>query len=522
MANGTDSHETLGARTIDVEQLMAAMPGLTQGQIEDVLQSLLAARAPLPRLFEATPPPSRRRPRRTDVATYRVRIDLKGTRPPLWRRLELASDLFLDQVHEIIQVAFGWTDSHLHQFGSGPGHYGPETEHYLCPFQVEDGETGVPEEDVRLDEVLVDAGDRLFYDYDFGDGWEHVIKLEAVLPRRDSGPRAVCVAGRRDGPAEDCGGVDAYELISAATDPGNPHHADAVAAFDRFYGESAGPESMRTTPFGINEINEMLTGLLPLDERDPVSSTSEQERNFPQPLDELVRAVGTSAGKRELRQLIHDARLDQPVLVDAETAARMVHPYAWLLNHVGGGIKLPSAGYLPPVHVEAAMTELSLGEEWIGKGNRENQTLPVLHLRESAASMGLLRKWRGMLLLTSRARGLCDDPVALWWHLAERMPPKSPDPCESQAGLILLAALAAQAAEDPDEITARLLSAIGWVNGDGTELTELTAGHASWDTRIVLRRLGALTDDGRSRPAAKPTAEGVTFARAALRTWPQG
>ena len=47
-------------------------------------------------------------------------------------------DLFLDQVHEIIQVAFGWTDSHLHQFGSGPGHYGPETEHYLCPFQVED------------------------------------------------------------------------------------------------------------------------------------------------------------------------------------------------------------------------------------------------------------------------------------------------------------------------------------------------------------------------------------------------
>src|SRR6266516_2747860 len=64
MANGTDSHETLGARTIDVEQLMAAMPGLTQGQIEDVLQSLLAARAPLPRLFEATPPPSRRRPRR--------------------------------------------------------------------------------------------------------------------------------------------------------------------------------------------------------------------------------------------------------------------------------------------------------------------------------------------------------------------------------------------------------------------------------------------------------------------------
>jgi hypothetical protein len=64
--------------------------------MEDVLRGLLAARAHLPRLIEATPPPSRRRPCRTDAVTYRVRIDLKGTRPPLWRRLVLASDLFLD------------------------------------------------------------------------------------------------------------------------------------------------------------------------------------------------------------------------------------------------------------------------------------------------------------------------------------------------------------------------------------------------------------------------------------------
>src|SRR5215831_8848038 len=90
MANGTDSHETPDVRTVDVEQLMAAMSGLTQRQIEDVLQGLLAARAPLPRLFGATPPLSRRRPRRPDVVTYRVRIDLKGTRPPLWRRLSSA------------------------------------------------------------------------------------------------------------------------------------------------------------------------------------------------------------------------------------------------------------------------------------------------------------------------------------------------------------------------------------------------------------------------------------------------
>lgn len=504
-----------------LEQIRTAMSGMTQGEIQDVLQRLLTSRMPLAAMFEQAPPPSRRRPRRSDIVTYRVRVDLRSTRPPLWRRLELASDLFLDQVHEIIQVAFGWTDAHLHQFASGPGHYGPETEHYLCPFQVEEGDTGIPEEDVRLDEVLADPGDKLFYDYDFGDGWEHVIRLEAVLPRQNSGPRAVCVAGRRDGPAEDCGGVYAYELICAATDPGNPDHADAVAEFDRFYGGSVDPENTRTTPFDIGEINDMLAGLGSLSHDAPASGDAGQERNYPGPLAELVRAVRTTAGKRELRRLISDARLDQPVLVDAGTAARMARPYTWLLNRVGDdGIKLTSAGYLPPAHVEAGVTELGLGEEWIGKGNRENQTLPVLHLRESAVNMGLLRKRRGMLLLTSRARDLRADSVALWWHLAERMPPKSPDRCEIQAGLILLAVLAAQADGDPDSITARLLGAIGWVNGDGTDLDDLAAGHASWDTKTVLRRLGALADDGRLRPAAKPTPDGVTLARAALRSWP--
>jgi Plasmid pRiA4b ORF-3-like protein len=99
--------------------------------------------------------------------TYRVRADLSETRPPLWRRLELASDLYLDQVHAVLQAAFGWTDSHLHRFASGPGMYSRDAEQYLCPFDVEEGEPGVPEGEVRLDEVLSKVGDRLYYAYDF-------------------------------------------------------------------------------------------------------------------------------------------------------------------------------------------------------------------------------------------------------------------------------------------------------------------------------------------------------------------
>jgi hypothetical protein len=130
---------------------------------------LLSARAVGVDPFGRTPPPSRRRPRRRDVVTYRVRIDLDRTTPSLWRRLELASDLFLDDLHDVIQVAFGWTDSHLHRFGAGPEYGSRDTEYHLCPFDVQEGETGVPEDQVRWDEVLVEVGDELFYTYDFGD-----------------------------------------------------------------------------------------------------------------------------------------------------------------------------------------------------------------------------------------------------------------------------------------------------------------------------------------------------------------
>jgi hypothetical protein len=201
----------------------------------------------------------------------------------------------------------------------------------------------------------------------------------------------------------------------------------------------------------------------------------------------------------------------------------MVHPYTWLLNRVGaGGITLTGAGYLPPAHVVAAMQELDLEKEWYGEADRESQALPVLHLRESATKMGLLRKHRGKLLLTAAGRVAAADPVALWGQLAERMPPRSSDACETQAGLLLLIAVAAQAAGDVDQVIAPLLTAIGWVTIDNMPLTGSMAARAAWSARTVLRRLGAYgAEDRLSHKPSEPTPNGVAFARAALRSWPR-
>jgi hypothetical protein len=87
-----------------------------------------------------------------------------------------------------------------------------------------------------------------------------------------------------------------------------------------------------------------------------------------EPLADLLDAVRTAAGKRRLRRLIATAPA-APVLVDVESAAAAVRPYLWLIDRVGAdGITLTAAGYLPPIHVEAASIELDLRDAWIGKG----------------------------------------------------------------------------------------------------------------------------------------------------------
>src|SRR5215207_2242905 len=91
-----------------LEQFKSVIAGMGSNDLRGLLPEVLAAAQVDP--FARTPAPSRRRARRDDVVTYRVRIGLTETKPPLWRRLEVASDMFLNEFHEVIQTAFGWTD----------------------------------------------------------------------------------------------------------------------------------------------------------------------------------------------------------------------------------------------------------------------------------------------------------------------------------------------------------------------------------------------------------------------------
>jgi hypothetical protein len=222
----------------------------------------------------------------------------------------------------------------------------------------------------------------------------------------------------------------------------------------------------------------------------------------------------------ELLRSMVPAKLDEPVLVDVEVATRMVRPYTWLLDQVGDGIKLTAAGFLPPKVVEATVAELGLGDEWIGKHNRENQTLPVLELRESAMKTGLLRKERGILLPTRSGRSVRSDPVKLWWDLAANVPPRRAQRLELQATVLLLTAVAAQLPEEPLQFATGWLEKFGYGFRDGSPMTKWTAKHSAETACTILLRTGAI-ERGEILQPDRVTSQGALFARAALRTWPK-
>jgi hypothetical protein len=367
---------------------------------------------------------------------------------------------------------------------------------------------------VRLDEVLPELGHTLAYAYDYGDGWQHLLTLEAVLSRDKGASRAVCTAGERDGPAEDCGGIYCYELISAAVDPASPNHALAVIEFAETFGDYVDPRDYRPTPFDVGQVNATLARL----GANPAIDVAAQ----PAPLAEILRSVRTTDGLRTVRQLVAAVDEAGPVQVDVAVATRMVRPYVWLLDRVGSaGIRLTSAGYLPPAHVAAAFAELGMEDKWFGRGNRESDTWPVLHLRESAQKMGLVRKHRGELRQTAKGRALREDPVALWWHLAKRTPIRSADPFQFQAGLLLLLAIASEQTGDLDETISRILASIGWALPDGAPPTSTDVHLAALDNYELLRRVGAISGWRHLPSGEAPTAEGALFARASLQVWPE-
>jgi len=153
--------------------------------------------------------------------TYQIKVTLRGARPPIWRRLQVPAAIRLSSLHDVLQITMGWEDDHLHQFT-----------HERRLFGVPDGEGLLPtldEAGVSLDTLLRAPKEKLVYEYDFGDSWEHVVSLEAVVPHDPEVRLPRCTGGRRACPPEDVGGIWGYEEMLAALEaPDDPDNQERL------------------------------------------------------------------------------------------------------------------------------------------------------------------------------------------------------------------------------------------------------------------------------------------------------
>ena len=118
-----------------------------------------------------------KRPAITTV--YQLKVTLKGSKPPIWRRIQVPGDVTLYKLHKVLQVAMGWTDSHLHQFIAHGRYYG-EPDPDFADMDV------VNERRVKLSQVADREKAKFIYEYDFGDDWLHEILVEKILGRRQA------------------------------------------------------------------------------------------------------------------------------------------------------------------------------------------------------------------------------------------------------------------------------------------------------------------------------------------------
>jgi len=140
-------------------------------------------------------------------------------------------------------MAFGWSNSHLHQFIVGDTYYGvpdPEFDHLETHN----------EKRFRLNQLVARPKDKLVYEYDFGDSWNHEIMLEKILAAEPGVRYPICITGKRATPPEDCGGVGGYEdLLRTIQDPEHEEHESMLT----WLGGAFDPEA-----FNVADINKAL------------------------------------------------------------------------------------------------------------------------------------------------------------------------------------------------------------------------------------------------------------------------
>jgi hypothetical protein len=145
------------------------------------------------------------------VPNYILHISIAFSDPLIWRRMQVPGKFNLSQLHDIIQQSMGWSDHHVHQFLIGKICYEPtirsNTLREAKRFDENKYKLHILEEDMRF---------MFTYLYSAGEGWEHQIQLEEIVPPTPGLNHPVLIDGQRACPPETIGDIHEYQALLAA------------------------------------------------------------------------------------------------------------------------------------------------------------------------------------------------------------------------------------------------------------------------------------------------------------------
>ncbi|RKS09570.1 pRiA4b ORF-3-like protein [Nocardiopsis sp. Huas11] len=343
-----------------------------------------------------------------DNRVHRLKIVLEGTRPQVWRRVEVPSVTRLSDLHRLIQVAMGWEDTHLHAFEFAGRRYSPDEGLGLGPADRN-------EHTARVADVLRRRGAKGVYTYDFGDDWSHGITVEEIV---DADPGAVyprLVDGHGGCPPEDCGGAPGFEYLRHLRD-----HPETIAG--GFHGD-------------IEEQRAWVKELAP-DDLDLGRARQELREAF-----EALALV--EAPPRSAEDTVPARPVSLPPDEELARAAVESSPLRELLalaRWFGPGRALTSTGMPRPADVRVAATELDLWPNASAQ-EAEERAERLKRLRAARDLPGFLPLWRwtmdlGLVSVESKqavAAPVTEGPspervLELWWELFDGAVEGDPGP----------------------------------------------------------------------------------------------
>lgn len=185
-----------------------------------------------------------------DDEVFQLRVALGPPPYCVWRRVLVPTRARLSDLHRVLQVVMGWEDSHAHQFEIDGKQYGLPSDDFQKVY-----DESKPSLASRLE-----VGDVFAYEYDFGDGWEHEIRVEAKHPRSSAQVYPICIGGRLACPPEDCGGLYGYiDIVDQLLDGGDVMDPERKERYGRY-----DPDA-----FSIDAVNRRLHGKKVAAPRDP-------------------------------------------------------------------------------------------------------------------------------------------------------------------------------------------------------------------------------------------------------------